>query len=381
MAAWVPPEDMTAADIVDLLGAEIAGMYADAEIRLLQAIKLEVKDSLRRHRAEQMLVRVEEMRRAAQQIVQELQQLTPEAVDRVIESAVAGGAQAAIQQLSLLQTATDITVATMGLPGVMAANLIKADLTSRLERLHSRILRYPDDIYQKVVGKHATDAVLGLATNKQTQQKIWRDFLSQGVNGFIDVSGRRWNLATYTEMATRTAVMRSYDDAHNAQLQQLGQDLVTPVVSYDACKRCAAWAGKILSISGLPGVREMQHQTQDGVFIRVNVDNTVDGARAEGFKHPNCVCVLAAYFPGLSIPMDSPGYDEEAEQAREDLRAAERSVRKAKRDLALAFDDFEETEARRDLAKARQKIQEIVKNTPQLRKRYREQLDLGHKLD
>lgn len=379
MAQWLPPEDMEVVDVVDRLGAEIAGMYADAENRLLNAIRLQVQAGLDHERASEMLARIQDLRTAAQEIVTELENLGPQAVDDVIQAAISGGAQAAIAEMAGFATAADITAATVGIPGAMAANLMKADLYSSLEKLHMRILRYPDDVYRRMVGQSATDAILGLTTNRQAQQKAWSKLLGEGITGFVDVSGRKWNLATYTEMATRTAVMRSWDDAHNVQLQSFGQDLVTPVVEFDACEKCARWIGKILALTGTAGTRELEHITEDGVFVRVKVDATVEGAREEGFKHPNCVCKLEAYLPGLSVPMGAVEYDEEQERNREDLRAAERAVRKAKRDQATALDPVSAEKARNDLNKARAEIRRIVDETPQLRKRYREQPNLGNR--
>lgn len=374
---WIPPPDMPMADIVDRLAREIVGMYADAENRLIQAMKLELLTGRETPGLEAMSKHIAKLRAAAKEIADELGRTMPEVVDDIMESAVEGGRLAVIEQLSgLAQTASLATVGP-AVVGSLAAAMVKVDLVNALADLHNRILRYPDDIYQQVVARNVTNAVLGVTTNRLAQQDAWREFLREGVYGFVDKSGRRWNLATYSEMATRTAVMRAWDEAHNAQMSTYGMDLVTPIVRQDACDRCARWAQKILSISGPAGDRQVQHAYKDDVWITVHVDSTVEQAREDGFKHPNCVCTLVAYLPGLSIPHDSTGYDAEMQKDRDDLRAAERAVRKAKRDLALATPDGD-PDAQAALNQARAKIREIVKNTPQLRKRYREQLNLGN---
>lgn len=374
--AWIPPEDMDMADVIDRLARDVVEMYADAEQRLLKAIQVEVLTGRNTPGLEDMYLRMGKLRQAAREIVTELETRMPETVDAVMASSVEGGRQAVIQQLSALGITTDIAVVTGAVVGSVAAAYVKADLVNKLSELHNRILRYPDDIYQKVIGRNVTNAILGATTNRLAQQDAWREFLSQGVYGFVDKSGRNWNLATYTEMATRTAIMRSWDEAHNDQMGSYGLDLVTPIVRQDACDRCARWAKKILSIKGPAGKQMIEHATNDGEYVEVQVHSTVEAAREDGFKHPNCVCSLVAYLPGLSIPHDAVKYDPELEKNRDDLRAAERAVRKAKRELALATPN-EQAAYRADLNEARAEIRDIVKNTPQLRKRYREQLNLG----
>lgn len=374
---WIPPDDMPMADIVDRLAREIVGMYADAETRLIRAMKLELLTGRETPGLEAMANHMAKLRLAAQEIAEELGKTMPEVVDEIMESAVEGARNAVISQLAGLGQTLDIAAVGPAVVGSLAAELVKVDLVNSLSELHNRILRYPDDVYQRVIASNVTNAILGATTNQLAQQDAWREFLREGVYGFVDRSGRNWNIATYSEMATRTAVMRAWDEAHNAQMTSYGLDLVVPVVRQDACDRCARWAEKIMSIKGPAGDRRVQHATKDDVWVTVHVHSTVEEARAEGFKHPNCVCVLVAYLPGLSVPHDSTGYDPQMQKDRDDLRAAERAVRKAKRDIALAT-PLEDPDARADMNAARAKIREIVKNSPQLRKRYREQLNLGH---
>ncbi|PRA13350.1 hypothetical protein CQ010_01505 [Arthrobacter sp. MYb211] len=368
---------MDMADIVDRLARDIVTMYAEAEADLLRAIQVELLTGDNTPGLEEMYLRMGKLRQAAREIVEGLETRMPEVVDGIMSTAIEGGRQAVVNQLSALGITADIGIVAGTVTGSVAATFVKVDLVNKLSDLHNRILRYPDDVYQKVVGRNVTSAILGTSTNRQSQQASWREFLSEGVYGFVDKSGRNWNLATYTEMASRTAIMRAWDEAHNSQMGTYGMDLVTPIVRQDACDRCARWAGKIMAIKGVAGDQQMEHATNDGEFINVHVDSTVEAAREDGFKHPNCVCVLVAYLPGLSVPADAVKHDPELEKNREDLRAAERAVRKAKRELALAT-PLEEAAYRSDLNEARAKIRDIVKNTPQLRKRYREQLNLGN---
>jgi hypothetical protein len=298
-----------------------------------------------------------------------------------VDAAAQGGAHAALQQLAQLSGITDITQNAIWATGNTAANLLVADLTSRLADMNLRILRYPDDVYRAAVAKYGTDPILGLSTSRGAQQKIWQDLLNQGVTGFTDVSGRRWNLATYTEMATRTATHRAWTDGHLAQLTGNGQDLVSVVVGIEACRSCSQFAGKILSINGPAGMRVIEHAINDYEYVNVDVYMTVDQARQEKghFQGPNCRCRMVAYLPGLSIPTDSSSYDERANTARVTLRDLEVQVRKAKMEIATSFSPAEARAGQRKVLDLQAKIRELVDAEDLQRKRYREQINLGFK--
>lgn len=377
MAKWIPDPDGSA-DVIERLAADIAGMYANAELSLLRAIQAELQAGISRPGALETSVRLDLLRRAARQIVDRLREQMPETVARIMEAAATGGAAAALSQLAALSDLTDITQRTMWAAGNTAANLLAADLTSALEQLHLRILRYPDDVYQKVIGQYAPGHLLTLQTGRQAELAAWREFLRQGVTGFVDKSGRNWNLATYTEMATRTAIRRAWNDAHSAQMSANGMDLVTPIVGNSACEKCARWAGRILTNGTRTGTIEVEHAIQDGVFIRVQVDATVEEARRQHWQHPNCRCTLVAYLPGLTVPVDATTYSEEDEQARERLRALERKVRKTKRDKALAGSDISRRAEEAKIRRLQAEIREHIEATGLNRKRYREQINLGH---
>lgn len=377
MAEWIPDPDGSA-EAVERLAADIAAMYARAETNLIRAIVAELRAGLERPGSIETSIRLSYLRAAAEDIVAQLAADMPANVARVLETAAAGGAAAALAQLAGLTNLTDITQRTMWAAGNTAANLLAADLTSMLEALHLRILRYPDDVYQKVVGKYASGPMLTFQTGRQAELEAWREFLRLGVTGFVDKAGRNWNLATYTEMATRTATRRAWNDAHALQLSANGMDLVTPIVGNSACEKCGRWAGRILTNGTRTGTIEVEHATEDGVYIRVQVDATVEQARAQHWQHPNCRCTLVAYLPGLSVPVDSTSYSEEDETAREKLRALEREVRKTKRDLLTAMSDLSRKAENTKLRALQAEIREHIEATGLNRKRYREQLNYGH---
>src|SRR5699024_7443342 len=137
--------------------------------------------------------------------------------------------------------------------------------------------------------------ILG-GTSRRAEQAAWQKLLSTGVTGFVDSAGRNWNLASYVEMATRTASIRAYHQQAEYTMQANGVQLVTIVVGNDSCSECGPWAGKVCAISGEVGPRSVLNPLT-GQLQTVNVEYTLDEARAHGWSHPNCRCSEAAYMP------------------------------------------------------------------------------------
>lgn len=378
MAGWFP-DPSGAQSLIEQLANSMAGMYADAEERLIRAIMVDLKAGMIREGAVETRLQLSALRARAQEIVRGLEAAMPELAADIVYRASTDGAQHIVDLLEGLGRPSMVAMPGF-LGGGNAAMLALVDMVTALDKVHMRILRYPDDVYRAAVGKHVTSTLLGLETNRVTEQKVWRDLLNQGITGFVDVKGRRWQLSTYVEMATRTATHRAFQDARTNSMSNFALDLVSVVIGRAACKRCARWAGKVLCLRGRPGVQRVQHAIQDNVFVTVDVAATLEQARAEGLFHPNCGCQTVAYFPGLDMPGNFTTYNEEANTAQVAQRAAEREIRKQKRELITAFDPAQEADARRLIRAEQGKIRELVDETPGIaRRRYREQLNLAYR--
>ena len=88
------------------------------------------------------------------------------------------------------------------------------------------------DVYRQAVTEALDETRGGLPATStsysrlQAAQKALDKLTAQGITGYTDKAGKNWNLASYVEMATRTAVSQRYDDLQNAALQPAGIDLV-----------------------------------------------------------------------------------------------------------------------------------------------------------
>lgn len=378
---------LTGQEIVEQLGAWLAGQYAAAETELLAEIARRARldmttdDPMRRVRA------IQALRDAAAAAVSSID--TEAAARRVVNTAMREGEAAAIEQLGFTDAARGATAEALAVDGTplpfstgitpgsaTAAAQIGLELTSSLTDMNRRILRAVPDLYQQVVARFAGERLLGVTTGRQSRTRAVATFLAQGIPGFTDQAGRNWTIGAYTEMATRTATNRAWLGAHEQRWGAMGLHLVTIVRGSDSCARCAAWSGKILSTNGVTGTIQAEHATT-GQPVTIEVVGTLASARAGGWNHPNCRCTLTPVFPGLSLPANDTTYDPQAEKNRERLRYLERRVRDFKRraEIAAALGDDVAAAYYRGQVRAEQaRIRALIAETGQVRKPYREAL-------
>lgn len=370
MPVYVPPPGMLPARVVNELGHVAAEVYArlegqvQARVAALLREGIEVPDDLlARART------LQELQRAARDVLDRFDRAM---ADDFVRIAAEAGSRAALDQLGMLPHLDPESLLNVG--AASAISSLSLDLTNRLAALEQRILRYPQDAYQRVIAGTAPDVLAGLTTSLRAQQRAVSRFLAEGITGFVDVSGRPWTIGTYAEMATRTAVLRAWQDAAIGTMQAAGVNLVSVVSGDTTCDKCGAWTGRILSTDGTPaGTVELPHATEDHT-VRVKIDGTLNDARAAGLQHPNCRCALVAYLPGLSVAGAATTYDAEQEASLVRQRELERDVRKAKRQLAGNTDDSRHDELQRKVRDAQKAVRDHLDETGLQRQRYREQL-------
>lgn len=122
--------------------------------------------------------------------------------------------------------------------------LIKAT-TDDMKTAETAMLRMVNDQYRKTIFKAQVMANSGAFTLQQSIDAATKDFLKSGINCIQYKDGRRVNIATYAEMAIRTAnkraVLISEGDARNAY----GIHTVR-ISRYGQCSEtCHPWQGKI----------------------------------------------------------------------------------------------------------------------------------------
>lgn len=385
-----PPERNPAA-----AEAALIALYAWAQTELLRGLFVILADT--EHTMAGMQTAMGAMRALVRRVLATLQVRTDTLIRAMVDGYAASGSHLAEEQVAGVPGShlavpgdtpggppappTSLTLAGDAEPdwhnlstphGDLAADAIARDMAHRLGDVRERITRLPDDVYKAIAPHGAIRQVLDNGwTPHQSQAAAWRVFLAQGVTGFTDRAGRRWNLATYTEMAVRTAAMRAFNDAHLARGRALGVRFWTVHPHRTACPLCWPWEGKVLT--------EHLERVEPGV----PVSGTIAGATQAGLFHPNCRHALAPFLPGYTpLPEPRPEWSDVEQQQYDDTqrqRAYERAIRQAKTEQAFALDPAEARRAGRRVRTLQAAVRGFVAERDHLsRASSREQPNLGY---
>ncbi|MGW5267247.1 phage minor capsid protein [Rhodococcus sp. NPDC003994] len=244
-------------------------------------------------------------------------------------------------------------------------------LLPQLTAMTPRMLAGAEGMYREVMARVLDAPLRSEADRLRLAQKYLDDAATKGINGFVDSRGRRWTLTSYVEMATRTAATQTAIDAHVQLLADNGYDLVRVSVHPNCSNLCAPFQGNLLSVTGATG------PWSGGAAYHQRIVDSLAGARARGFNHPNCKHFVALWVPGDPLPT-APEVIPEHYRATQRLRYLERHVRAAKRREAVALDRDAQIKARASIRRYQAMIREHVAAHPTVpRMRRREQIDIA----
>ncbi|WP_236586755.1 phage minor capsid protein [Streptomyces sp. FR-008] len=366
--------------MVEDLAATTRDMYASAEERLLGIIARQLAAGLDAPGwVEAKLAAVQQIRRAAQGVVDELGKATQLEVFDAVAEAYNVGHRSAVAELGALSDDARALVDDR-VPNAQAVDRLAQEAVDVVTATHRSILRAVVDGFRAVVASVAATPLLGLGTRRQATQDAMRAFADRGIQAFVDRAGRRWSLPVYAEMAVRTATARAATEAHMRTLGEAGVDLVVVSDAPRECPLCAPWEGKVLTIGGPPGPRtvEVEHAVEDGRMVPVRVAGSLDQARAQGLQHPNCRHSVSAYTPGLTR-VEQAHSDPEGYAAGQRQREIERTIRKWKRREAAAVTPEGKRAARAKVRQWQTAMRDHLAAHPDLRRlRHREQVGAGN---
>ncbi|MEU6756965.1 phage minor capsid protein [Streptomyces sp. NPDC046685] len=322
------------------LATEVGQLYQDAEAALLERLAAALEADIDSpHWARLKLAAVGNLRTAVEQVAEALQQDTDGAVRRALVEAYSRGRQAAVAEIGALDIGREL-VAREVLPNAPAVDRLAASMAEDTRPLYQRITRAVVDTYRSIVARVSGTQLLTGMTRRDASQRALDQFAQRGVTGFVDSAGRRWDMASYAEMAVRSVTARAAIEGHIDALAEIRVGLVIVSDAPLECPLCRPWEGEILTLgteSG-PHTMRMQHETEDRT-VAVHVAGSLAEARASGLFHPNCRHSLGAYLPGVTTRPPNhatPGTTYEDTQRQ---RAIERHIRKWKRVRAAAMDD------------------------------------------
>ncbi|CAL9296774.1 phage minor capsid protein [Streptomyces sp. SudanB25_2051] len=367
--------------LVEDLSAGVRSLYEDAEQRLLGIIARQLADGYDAPGwAVAKLADIQPLRRAAQQVVDALSTALDLEVWDVIAEAYNVGAQAGLAELGALgdDDARRIAETT---PATRAVDRLAQETVDLVTETHRGILRGVEDGYRQVIAEVAATPLLGIDTRRQATQRALERFADRGFRTFVDRSGRAWQMTSYAEMATRTALGRAAVEGHTDRLRAAGLDLVIVSNAPHECPLCKPFEGKVLSIDGPDGPREVtvEHAVEDDRTVRVHVLGSLTEARARGFQHPNCRHSIAAYLPGVTRVPEDASEDPDGYEATQKQRAIERNIRKWKKRAATALTPEAKRAAEARVRAWQGRMRGHLADHPELiRRREREQLGAGN---
>lgn len=180
--------------------------------------------------------------------------------------------------------------------------LIKV-VNNDLKTANTAVLRMANDQYRQVIHKSAFFVANGVFTEKQAANMATKeltelqktklaideankDFLSRGFNCIEYKDGRRVNIASYSQMAVRTASLRAQLMGEGDFRKSIGRVLVQSTSHGGACPICQKWENKIFIDDVYSGGTK-----KDGKYMLLS------DAMKQGFLHPNCRHGLTTYYP------------------------------------------------------------------------------------
>jgi hypothetical protein len=328
------------------LARALTELYREAELRVIADVARQLRRGLRdADWAEQRLRELAKLRQRVQLQLRVLAKRTSDGSKLTLADAWKKGVAEASKELPF-------EVA----PSTAALELLTAELELKLLASHQRILREAEDVYRSVIAEVVRQGLAGEQTRRTAAQAALDRFALRGVTGFVDRAGRSWSLASYTEMAVRTATHHATIEAKRARYLAAGEDLVIVSDAPQECSLCRPWEGKVLSLTG-----------------RTPRYATLDQAISAGLFHPNCRHTYSLYIPGVTRPRGVTE-DPEGDRARQQQRYLERGIRSWKRREAAALDDQATAYARRKQREWQARLREHVEKTGGKRLRYREQI-------
>ena len=205
--------------------------------------------------------------------------------------------------------------------------LIKAT-TEDMSKAENAILRMTNDVYRQTIFKAQMFYNSGASTLWKAVDMATKDFLSAGINCIQYKNGARVNIASYSEMALRTANKRANLMGSAGKREEWGIHTVKVISHNSACPICIPWQGKVY-IDDVYGQGTKEESRKSGYPL---LSEAVKG----GMFHPNCKNGCSTYYEGINQLPKKPTKEEKEEMTRrynldQRQRECERNIRKYKR--------------------------------------------------
>lgn len=245
-------------------------------------------------------------------------------------------------------------------------NALIKSINNDLKTANTSALRMTNDQYRQIIHKSAFFVGNGVFTEQQaskmavkelTEKKITtlavdeasKNFLAGGLNCIEYKDGRKVNIASYAEMAIRTASLRTHLMGEGDFRKSIGRTLVQVTTHGESCDGCSNWEGKILV---------------DDIYSGGEPDGKhtlLSDAMAQGLFHPNCRHGLTTYYSELEgISYDTPETDIQ-EELQDKINYYTRQEKKYDRLSVGSLDSDNRKEYRQKELLYEKKKEELIK--------------------
>ena len=214
-------------------------------------------------------------------------------------------------------------------------NALIKSTTNDMKKAESAILRLTNDVYRKTIFNAQMFYNTGASSLWQAVDMATKDFLSAGINCIQYANGARVNIASYSEMALRTANKRANLMGCANKREEYGIHTVKITTHNSACPMCIPWQGRVY-IDDVYGAGTKAESKASGYPL---LSVAVNG----GMFHPNCKNGLSTYYEGINQEPKAPTQEQSKEMVRrynlqQEQRLCERNIRKYKRLEAGSID-------------------------------------------
>ena len=242
-------------------------------------------------------------------------------------------------------------------------NTLIKSVTDDFQKAEYSLLRRSNDLYRQTIYKAQIGLNTGSITLNQAVDMATKDFLSNGINSIRYKNGNLVNIASYSEMALRTAEKRATMYGDGEKRQEWDIDTVVVYGHNGACPLCSRWQNRVYI---------------DDVYSNGKPNNKyplLSVAIQGGLYHPNCKCPPPqTYIEGITDPptqktsqeleKDIQNYNLEQVQ-----RYNERQIRKYKRLEANCLDDTNKKRYSLKVKEWQSKQRELINDHPEVLKR------------
>ena len=349
---------------------EIADLFAQMELRLVRSLKR----NLSAHKAEERrrgiqwpawqaekLRGIRKYREDNRSIVSGYADVIDRETEQMLEEEyAAGSAQVDRDAAAAGVDAPEESPRFFGVNRQKIDGLIE-EINGGLHDAESASLRTMDDVYRRTLYRAELELAGGSVTVPQAVDMAVKDFLAAGINCIEYSNGRRVNIASYAEMALRTASTRATLRGEAERRKAYNIDTVL-VSQYGACSdTCLPWQGRVY-IDDVWGDFDGDVSGDMGRSVNGKWYPLLSMAVAAGLFHPNCRHTVSTWFDGVSRmppPMDADRV-REISRLEQEQRRLERKVRRYKRLAEGSQDPKQAKEYRRKVRGAQAELRGFI---------------------